>query len=255
MNRPHYILGLCMLCALPVVVAAQDTPAEQAEEIGRRLVSASQEVGRLLRTVSDRESGEAVASQLKSKMEYLRKTTEQLSRLPLRSPEDARALERSMRDLMHITQGYMPVVQRLQEVNAYGSDGLMAVFQFYRMGQSDSQNSAQQEENPLVRASHDWCDSVDDMLYTLRRVQDAQTAAAAAPELPALISRVEERAVVVKAQRSGLSRQQMESEWIPTERMNRLREELRRELRRILEKDAYGETWLREQLESCAKGA
>lgn len=244
-----------MLCALPVVVAAQDTPAAQAEEIGRRLVSASQEVGRLLRTVSDRESGEAAAAQLKSKMEYLRETTEQLSRLPLRSPEDARALERSMRDLMHITQGYMPVVQRLQEVNAYGSDGLMAVFQFYRMGQPDSLSSAPQEENPLVRASHDWCDSVEDMLYALRRVQDAPSASAAAAELPALISRVEERAASVQSQRAALSPQQTESEWIPTERINRLREELSQEIRRILGMNAYGDTRVRELLESCAKGA
>ena len=254
MNGLRYILGICLLCTLPVEVRAADSTPAQASEIADRLIGSSLEVDRLLRTVSDRQSGEDAASQLRAKMEYLRQTMEQLSRFPLHSAEDARMLERTMRDLMHITQGYIPVVRRLVEVNAYGSEGLMALFQFYKMT-GHGATASDREESSLTRACHEWCDSLDDALYTLRRVQDAQAATAAVEELPALLAKVENRSSVLEGMMCGLPAHQKESARIPAARMSRLCNEMRVEVQRIQGQSCYGEPRLAPLLEAGLKAA
>lgn len=251
MRSQYHISGLCLLCALPLVVG-EAAAAEHAVDVCRKLVQESREVDRLLRTVSDRESGIAAAAALRQRMEYLRQSTEELGRLPVNSAEEARALEQMMRDLTHITQGYMRVVQLLIEVNAYGADELITLFQYYKMGASDSVASGQQQETPLVRAYTEWCDSIDDLLFSLRRVQNADSASVASAELPATLSKIERRAEQVESLQYGLSPQQVESERVPMERLQRLRMEFREESQRIRAAQCFGCRALQECLADCA---
>ena len=242
-----------LLTALPVFAAE---PQEGALVLCRRLVEESREVDRLLRTVSDRESGQAVAAALRSKMEFLQQGAGQLSQMPLSGAEAARQLEQLMRDLMHITQGYMPVVHRLVEVNAYGSEELLSLFQFYKMSAAAAANAARSGESLVVRSCNEWCDSIDDMLYQLRRVQDSATAqAVAGGELVSLIRRVERLAVDVESQQLGLSPQQLESEPLPKTRLKFLQGELRNEVLRLQKAGCYGAAQLTPLLESCLKAA
>lgn len=244
---------MCLLSALPVFAAEQQGGAL---ELCHRLVEESREVDRLLRTVSDRESGQAVAAQLRSKMEFLQQGAGQLSQMPLSGAEAARQLEQLMRDLMHVTQGYMPVVHRLVEVNAYGSEELLSLFQFYKMSAAAAANAARSGESLVVRSCNEWCDSIDDMLYQLRRVQDSATAqAVAGGELVSLIRRVERLAVDVESQQLGLSPQQLESEPLPKARLKFLQGELRNEVLRLQKAGCYGAAQLTPLLESCLKAA
>ena len=252
----HHISGIALLCVLPVAVG-QVVPSSENEalEICRKLVNDSWEVDRLLRTVSDRESASAAAQQLRTHMERMRESAERLGRLPLSSAESVRMLEQSMRDLTHVTQGYMPVVQRLSEVNAYGAEELLELFRFYKMAAPGSAPARAADETPLVRSYVDWCDSLDDMIYLLRRAQNADTASAIAPELASALQKVDARYAQVERLKSGLSPQQQESEPLPVERLLRLRTELRSEVSRLKETGAYGVPALQVLLDDCAKRA
>lgn len=244
---------MCLLSALPVFAVEQQGGAL---ELCRRLVDESREVDRLLRTVSDRESGQTVAAQLRSKMEFLQQGAGQLSQMPLSGAEAARQLEQLMRDLMHVTQGYMPVVHRLVEVNAYGSEELLSLFQFYKMSAAAAANAARSGESLVVRSCNEWCDSLDDMLYQLRRVQDFATAqTVAGGELVSLIRRVERLAEDVESQQLGLSPQQLESEPLPKTRLKFLQGELRNEVLRLQKAGCYGAAQLTPMLDACLKAA
>lgn len=242
------------MCALPLVVG-RTAAEENAVALCRKLVEESREVGRVLRTVSDRESGAAAAAELRARMEYMRKATEQLGRLPVDSAEEARALEQMMRDLTHITQGYMPVVQRLAEVNAYGADELIALFQYYKMSSEVSASIDRTIETPLVHAYSEWCDSIEDMLFSLRRVQNAESAAASVAELSVSLRKAEQRAAQVESIQNGLSPQQVESERVPVERIQRLRSELRTELQRLRSADYFQSDELRKLVGASSRAA
>jgi hypothetical protein len=256
MNRLYPILGPCLLSALPVVAAqAAPAPADTAVDVCRKLVHEAREVNRLLRTVSDKESGISAAGELRTRMEYMRRATEQLGTLPLESGEDIRTLEQLMRDLTHITQGYIPVVQRLEEVNAYGADELISLFQYYKMSAQVSTSHAQPIETPLERAYSDWCDAIDDMLYQLRRIQNQATASLVAGELPAAQKKAAEKAGHVDFLQAGLSPQQIESERTHAERLQRLRKELREEINRISNQGYFQSESLQKQLPACVQAA
>ncbi|MBR5186311.1 MAG: hypothetical protein IKW19_08450, partial [Akkermansia sp.] len=150
----------------------------------------------------------------------------------------------------------MPVVHRLVEVNAYGSDELLSLFQFYKMSAAAAANAARSGESLVVRSCNEWCDSIDDMLYQLRRVQDSATAqAAAGGELALLIKRVERLAADVESQQLGLSPQQLESEPLPKARLKFLQGELRNEVLRLQKAGCYGAAQLTPLLEACLKAA
>ena len=253
MTTRYHIWAMCLLSALPVFAAA---PQEGALELCRRLVEESREVDRLLRTVSDRESGQAAAAELRSKMEFLQQGAGKLSQMPLSGAEAARQLEQLMRDLMHITQGYMPVVHRLVEVNAYGSEDLIQVFQFYKISAAAAASVTPSSDSLLVRRCNEWCDSLDDMLYILRRVQSLDSArAVVSGELSGVIARVNRIAGEVESLQLGLSPQQLESEPLPKARLRLLRGELRSEVLRLQKAGCYGAAQLTPLLEACLKAA
>ena len=248
----HHITGLALLCVLPVAVGQPEpAPENAAMEICRNLVNDALEVDRLLRTVSDKESGIAAAAQLRTLMERMRQAAERLGRLPLESTEAARLLVQTMRDLTHVTQGYMPVVQLLTEVNAYGADELLDLFRFYKMSAPDGAANRVADESPLVRSYVDWCDSIDDVLYLLRRVQNPDTAAAISADLRNALQKCDARYAQVERLRGGLSPQQQESEQVPVERLLRLRTELRGEIARIRTAGCYGVEALNSLLDAC----
>lgn len=237
----HHIWGLCPLCALPVAVGQAETIPMPPAEICRQLVGKSMEVEQLLRTVSDRESGQAAAAELKPRMEYMMKAMEQLCSVSIESPEVARLLDDTMRDLMHITQGYAPVLQRLVEVNAYGAEELISLFKFYKMDASQTVTPTQPEETPLVRGYSEWCDSLEDLVYHLRKVNSAEQAQQVLPTLLAAVAKAENCANQVERLQTGLSPQQLVSEQASVERLRRVSEELRQEIRRLREAQSYGQ--------------
>lgn len=251
-----HIWGAVLLSVLPVAVGQVEPQPPDALQLCTRLLEESREVDRLLRTVSDRESGQKVAAELRSKMEFLQGAACRLGLMPLESAESARQLEQMMRDMMHVTQGYMPVVLRLVEVNAYGAEELLQLFQYYKMGTLDAAGSARANESPLVRSCTEWCDGIDDLLYMLRQAQDAPAAAALAyDELERVIGRVSRLAAEVERLQTGLSPRQLESEPLPTARVQRLKAELRTETNRLRDAAYFGQERLKIAIEKSAKAA
>ena len=117
-------------------------------------------------------------------------------------------------------------------------------------------NAARSGESLVVRSCNEWCDSIDDMLYQLRRVQDFATAqTVAGGELVSLIRRVERLAEDVESQQLGLSPQQLESEPLPKARLKFLQGELRNEVLRLQKAGCYGAAQLTPLLEACLKAA
>ena len=227
--------------------------ADSTADICGKLVSEAREVDRVLRTVSDFESGQKAAAELREHMEYMRQATEQLSRLSLGTMDEARLLEQTMRDLMHVTQGYMAVVQRLEEVNAYGAEALISVFHYYKMSAPETSMGTQTEESPLVRNYGEWCDRIDDVVYLLRRAQSPESAASIGDDLAPALLRLKQKTALVEQMKAGLSPQQLESERIPAERLLRLRTELRHEVERLRVSHFYGNESLLHQIEACAR--
>lgn len=254
MTTLRHILWVCPLCALPVAVGQVEGVAN-APDLCCRLVEKSREVDRLLRTVSDQESGNKAAAELKPMMEYLHREIGRLSQLPIESAEAARTLEQSMRDLMHITQGFMPVVQRLNEVNAYGAEELMQLFRFYKMNTPSSLVSDRRDETPLVRNYGEWGDSMDDVVYLMRRVSDHDSAAALMPDIQGAVQRMEDRAAQVDRLQNEMNPHQMEAERLPMERMMRLNSELRAEVERLQKVQGYGVAGMKPLLERCSRAS
>lgn len=252
MSYRCHILGVCLMSALPVAAGQVET-MPGIQETCRRLVEECREVDRLLRVVSDRESGLAAAAELKPRLEYLLRATEQLGSQPIRSAEEARMLEGAMRDLMHITQGCVPVLQRLLEVNAYGADELISLFKYYKMDAFPADATERRDETPLFRAYAEWCDSLEDTLYLLRKVGSRETAELLLPGLQGALSKVERRADAVEKMQSGLSPQQVASERVPTERLRRVSDDLRVEIRRLRDAGSYGYSALNAVLENCSR--
>ncbi|MBR5888698.1 MAG: hypothetical protein IKY92_01475 [Akkermansia sp.] len=248
----RHIWGICPLLALPVAVGQVET-ADTPVDVCRRMIEMTHEIGRLLRTVSDQESGRKVAGELKPLLEYMHRETAHLSQLPITSAEEGRELEQAMRDLMHITQGYMPVVQRLNEVNAYGAEDLMQVFRFYKMSMSSSLAADRRDETPLVRSCGEWGDCLEDIIYLLRRAVNADSAAAVMPDLKPAMQRLEDRSLQIMRLQKNLTPHQLEAERLPLERLELLKSEFCTEAERLMEVQGYGVPGLPELLGRCLK--
>lgn len=99
----------------------------------KALVLRAREVERLLRTVGDRSSADAVAELISLHLSEMKKGFALLEKQPLANEEESRNVALEMRSLAHVMQGIMPVLQVLREVNAYGSEALINVFLLYKL--------------------------------------------------------------------------------------------------------------------------
>jgi hypothetical protein len=149
--------------------------------------------------------------------------------------------------------GGVPVLQRLLEVNAYGADELISLFKYYKMDAFPADATERRDETPLFRAYAEWCDSLEDALYLLRKVGSRETAELLLPGLQGALSKVERRADAVEKMQSGLSPQQVASERVPTERLRRVSDDLRVEIRRLRDAGSYGYSALNAVLENCSR--
>lgn len=183
-----------MLLPLPVTVADAEAPSEavQSCSVCTELLEQSRQIDRILRSVSDRESADKAADELKVLFDRMQGLCGQLETLPVSTPEDARMLSDSMRTLTHIFQSYIPVVERLMEVNAYGSEKLVNVFHLYKV--RDGYGTGQpQEESPRVLAWQEVVDSLEVVLYHVRKLNTADAVNQQMPRLREAVQRVEQR--------------------------------------------------------------
>lgn len=244
---------MCLLAVIPVAVALAEPAAQESQEsLCTRLVNEANEVSRLLRTISDHDSALAATAELRPRLEFMRQSIEGLERMPIESPEAARMLESTMRDLLHITQSNVLVLQRLAEVNAYGAEELLALFRFYKMDAGLSQPHSSRQETPLVRSYNEWCDSLEELVFLLRGLENAGEVEAVMPGIRAAVEKAAARSAQVESHLSGLAPQQVESERGAADRLHRLGSELRVEIQRLRGAGVFEQTELQAVLQQCS---
>lgn len=185
MRRALMLTGALMLCPMPAAAGGTEPAAtvrveQEPAEICRVLLEEAQQVSRVLRTVSDRESADKAADELNRRLQRMNELCISLEAIRIESEEELRELTTSMRSLTHIIQGSYPVVQRLLEVNAYGSEKLVQAFNTHRVPTSmHSVNDAAETEE--VSLHLELGDALEDVLYYLRKVRSEA-------ELPTVIA-------------------------------------------------------------------
>ena len=223
------MMAAAMLLPLSVTAADAEVPSEVVQPcpVCNELLDLSRQIDRILRSVSDRESADKAADELTGLFERMQNLCCQLETLPVSTPEDARMLSDSMRTLTHIFQSYIPIVERLMEVNAYGSEKLVNVFNLYKV--RDGYGAGQpQEESPRVLAWQEVADSLEVVLYHVRKLKTAEEVNHQMPRLREAVQRVEQR---LQASRSDEYLNEIPASC--RTQMSALYQELRNELSRL----------------------
>jgi len=220
------------------------------ETLCDQLVEEAREIDRILHTISDKASADHAAVVLGDKLELMRTLLKRLERMPAPSPADTRTLDQQMSALTHITQGYIPMVQRLTEVNGYGSEDLLRVFRNYKVVVSQRMSAATRAEDiPQSRLYTAIGDHLEDVLYLLRKVQDREGAARAAQALNAAQEETARLRQMLEALSPILPEEQREAARPARERLLRLCEELKNQQERLRKVAYYGEESLGSALE------
>lgn len=156
------------------VAAAPAVPCRHAA--AHELVLHTASVERLLRSVSDKESADRAAQGLRNEFAAMQAGLEQLAAHASDNPAEMQELARTMRRLTYMTQAYIPIIKRLDEVNAYGSEELMTVLHCYKQA-AGTPVAVPAVDSPVLAAYTDWEDTLSDVLYHLRKVQSPDSAA------------------------------------------------------------------------------
>lgn len=169
--------------------SAAALPWPQVEETFQAMVEDARQISRLLGEVTDRETADRVAGELEQALAHMNEKLQALEGYSFRREQDAEALKQHMATLTHVSQSYLATMQRLAEVQAYGSSALSGVMQRYKMD-GDRLSHLRADDLPHTPLYNELADSLEDALYSLSKVQDEAGAAGAAPALRELLQRI-----------------------------------------------------------------
>lgn len=155
------------------------------------LVHEAQQVYSLLNEVTDKESADRIAPLLDKSLAHMAAKMQELEQFPFRDEQDSEALTVHMASLTQVAQSCQDAMKRLSEVHAYGSDSLMSMFSRYKL-QDNSLGYLREDDLPHSQLYGEMADSLDDALYSLRRVQDEASAREAVSTLQALLDKLEQ---------------------------------------------------------------
>lgn len=166
-------------------VAASSCETEQLEQLCPRLLELAHSVDARLRTVTDRPSAEKIAAPLDQDMAEMLRILRQIEKIPPHTATQAQLLTSHMSDLTHLAQGYNTVVQRIIEVNAYGSDTLLQILSKYKvMDAGNPPRTDTPPPDPRLSRLEEMGDCAEDILYLLRRIKSKEEAWQAMQRLP-----------------------------------------------------------------------
>lgn len=207
-------------------------PTSVIDPIFRDLVETAQQVADLLSEVTDKESADRIAAPLKEKLAFIKDKLHTLESYPLNEERDAEALKQHMAALTHVSQNTLNSIQLLVELNAYGSEALMEVFNRYKVD-TEKIPHLQADDVPHGRIYSDLADLLDDVLYTLRKVQDGTSAQAALATLSPLLRKMEQSHHMLVQLAPPLTDEQREAVRPSRERLLKLSGELKEEISRL----------------------
>lgn len=230
------LMASAILFSLPMaadegktLAAEHSAQRKSSQDVCDELLVQAQQVERILRSVSDRESADKAAEELRGHLDRMQQLCCHLEKMPMESPEASRQLAASMRSLTHVFQGYIPVVERLMEVNAYGSDSLVNVFNLYKVRDGYRADSSSQE-SPCLISFQEWADSLEYLLYHVRKLRAAEDIERLWPEIEEAGLRVERCRKAVEAIRSEADADTVEQ---VSQHLKSLFRELRDEQKRL----------------------
>lgn len=156
------------------------------ETLFHEIVNEARQIDLMLNGVTDKESADRSVRLLEQMLTHMDEHLHELEHFPFRQEQEAELLKSHMATLTHISQSYLSAMQRLAEVNAYGSEPLLALFVRYKVG-SEKIKLLQAEDMPHTLLYGELADTLEDAIYTLNRVQNAAGSATVLPRLRALL--------------------------------------------------------------------
>lgn len=237
MKAPALLLTIGFIAALPAKasegrVVPQIQGNEDAALIFDRLLEEAKGIDPLLHTVTDKTSAEAAAAELRPRIDRMQTLLRLLEKAPV-GPATEQSISTQMSTLTRVTQGVLPTIQRLVEVNAYGSDRLLDILRHYLASRQDMGGVSEIEELPVSRLYEEMCDNLVDALYLMHKAQDPDSAQAAAASLKENITAHRRHQSLIRALTSGQGERQHPLSRTTKERLDTIREELKQEESRL----------------------
>lgn len=157
--------------------AAEPQETQPLEILFREMVDEARQIERMLSEVTDRESADRSVEALERMLTHMDTQLHELENFSFRHEQEVAALQTHMAMLTHISQNSLAAMQRLVEVNAYGSEPLLALFVRHRVDVEKRQR-LRAEDMPHTQLYNELADAMEDVIYALNRVQSADDAAA-----------------------------------------------------------------------------
>lgn len=234
------------------VVSATDIP-DCPHALCQKMEDRVQSIGVMLRTVSDKESADRAAQELRPMMQQMQNLMQHLARMPQSTPDSVREIATSMRCLMHATQMLLPTIQRIHEVNAYGSEELMRVFiefKFATDGAGMSATATTRSETEIAYA--EWAEALEDVVFLLRHIRDDKTLNDTLVILDNAVDYLEDcRKVGYQLLHRGRTPVITDSDLPVIQRLRQFRENLTQECIRLKAADYCNSSQLQELVERC----
>lgn len=247
--RKSFAALFCMVLPVigatpPVAEAAAPAPhgappLSNMDALFLEIVDEARLIDRTLSQVTDKETADRSVELLEHMLIHMDEQLHALEQFSFRREQDAEALKAHMATLTHISQSYLATMRRLAEVNAYGSETLLALFIRYKVD-GEKLSLLQAEDMPHTQLYGELADAMEDIIYTLSRVKDPAAAAAALPRLQELLSAADRVHLTLVQLVPPSTSEQKDAVRPAKERIQNLFNELKRIIDGLQEARSYG---------------
>lgn len=149
---------------------------DDATALCAELIEKARAIDALLHTVTDKAGADAAAVELEKHLADMQALLLALEQLPF-DVETTNVITTQMTALTHITQAYMPLIQQLQENQAYGSQSLMTQLRKHNEDNGYAEPSVEPIElTPFEQLCCKLEENLGNALYAVRKTTDAATA-------------------------------------------------------------------------------
>lgn len=214
-------------------------PESAVDRLFESILDEAQQIDMLLSAITDKESAERSVALLEHMLDHMNTQLRTLEQRPFHSGSEAEALKTHMATLTHISQSYLYTMQRLAEVNAYGSDALIALFTRYKID-AEALPQLKAEDMPHTQLYNELADTLEDIIYTLNYIEAAEHAAAALPKLRALLDETDRTHRMLAQLVPPATAEQKEAVRPAREKLQTLSAELKKAIDRLQAAQCYG---------------
>lgn len=185
-----YTRAIFPLLLLPTLSPAAESGGKVGE-ICDALAEHAKQIDHLLRTVSNRETADRAAVDFRAHAEAINALLVQMEQLSATERGADSGLAEGMLQVTRIFQGFLPVLARIHEVNAYGSAALEEATR--SLITEPRSHDALHESLPRAQVYSEMIDALDGIVFELRLIRNREEAEAAAPRLDSGLARLLEQ--------------------------------------------------------------